>query len=49
LLDHAAGFFNDHLGDLNVALGWFIEGRTDDLSPAAGAFHIRDFFWPFID
>src|ERR1051325_601515 len=43
VLDHAAGFFDDHLSDLNVALGWFVEGGTDDFSATAGAFHVGHF------
>ena len=31
VLDHALGLFDDHFGDLHVALGRFVEGGTDDL------------------
>ena len=48
MLDQPLGFFNDHLGDLNVPAGRFIEGRGDDFA-LDGARHLGDFLGPLID
>jgi len=49
VFDHPLGLFADHFGDLNMALGRFVEGRANDFGPAAGAFHVGDFLGPFVN
>src|SRR2546427_175364 len=48
VFDQALGFFQDHFGHLDVALGGLIEGRADDLA-LYGSLHVRDFFRALID
>ena len=48
MFDQALGFFQDHFGHLDVALGGLIEGRADDLA-LYGSLHVRDFFRALID
>ncbi len=49
-LDQALGFFDHHLGDLDVARRLLVEGRGDDLDPGVGvAAKVRDLFGAFID
>src|SRR5208283_2504126 len=43
VLDEALGFFQDHFGNLDVALGRLIERGTDDFTLHC-ALHVRDFF-----
>src|SRR5690606_33180035 len=47
-LDQPLGFFDDHLGHLDVAGGGFIEGGGDDLA-AHRALHFSDFFRTLVD
>ena len=49
VFDHSFGLFADHLGNLNMALRRFIEGRADDFGPTAGTFHVRDFLGTFVN
>src|ERR1700691_3079006 len=42
------GFFEDHLRDLNVALGRLVEGGADDFALHC-ALHIGNFFWALVD
>ena len=48
LLDQALGLLDDHLRDLDVALGGFVEGRGDDLGLDVLA-HVGDLFGPLVD
>ena len=48
VLDQALGFLDDHVGDLDVALGRFVEGRGDDLA-LDRALHVGDFFGALVD
>ena len=48
MLDEAFGFFDHHFGDLDVAGGGFVEGRTDHFA-LDGALHVGDFFGTLID
>ena len=47
-LDEAARFFDGHFGDLDVALGGFIEGGGDDFA-FDGADHVGDLFGALVD
>ena len=49
VLNHAAGFFDDHLSHLNVTLRRFIKGGANHLGRFAGALHVRDFLGTFVD
>ena len=50
-LDHALGLFDDHLADLHVPAGRFVEGRADHLGVAAldGPLHLGHFLGPLVD
>ncbi len=49
VFDHAAGLFDDHFRDLDMAFRGFIEGGADDFCRAAGPFHVGDFLRAFVD
>src|SRR3984893_5626785 len=48
VFDEAFGFFQNHLGDLNVALRRLVKGRADDFA-FHGAGHVGDFFRALVD
>ena len=48
VLPEGFGFFDHHLGHLNVALGGLIEGRADDLT-VDRALHIGDLLGALVD
>src|ERR1051326_6709843 len=49
VFDHALGLFDNHLGNLNVAFGWFVERAADHLSRATVALGIGHFFGTLVD
>ncbi len=48
MLDQPLGLFDDHFGDLDVALRGFVEGRGNDLA-LDRALHVGDFLGPLVD
>src|SRR6185312_5872453 len=48
VLDKALGLFDHHFGDLDVAGGGFVEGRSDDFA-IDGPLHVGDFLGALVD
>ena len=48
MLDQALGLFDHHFGDLHVAAGGFVEGRSDDFT-LDHTLHLGDLFRTLVD